>query len=769
MEELRQPQDVRPRGVPPTMMEVEDEDMEDLREEEKKKRERQVRRMELMNDVPASVRQALSTGSESSSVALKRPMMDEERQELLAEDEMTITEEGDSQDQPMSSGPEPSTLKFKQKQQLFEAMGERKKGMPSKLTEAQLRSGVSLAANQVKSIRKLIRKSRYAPLTPQVRRRRADQQAAGSLVMMVQHQAEEEHREQWWGALCVEAEQQEAFWTTPEQEARCLEEAIEQVEVMQAKHKQNLEEAKLVTGKARLEMHWGQLADDWKAAFKEPLIKAVKIYFDHGAFGGVKEDKWIDPKRILSSRFVLTNKGGSTLTEAKFKGRLVLGGHKDPDAGRYPTMAPTAALVAHNLINWVSVQRGWVVRYEDVSSAFLQGRPLPEEREVYVRIPKGYPNYVEEFIRSQLGEGYRQDLMKLLKGGFGLPESPRMWYLEYKDTLSVCGMKELSLLPGVFVAFHEDGRLRALACIHVDDTRFAGDETSEEIWDAIHKRLNFGDLRKATDGWVKFCGRWERQDPETLEFSYSMDEYAKNIQKIPDKDKKQDLTQEQKVAMSSVLGQLNWMSRQGRYDLTYGISNVQQMAAHNGKEALEALNKVVYRAKQPVTQVIKKLKNWESLVVISASDAAYGAQPGGYSQGGVVVALADESILEGEGVLCVIEALSMKIQRVVRCSMSAEVSMAATAFEHGDFIRAALAEMLCADFKLKEWKLWANRWRHFLVIDAKTGFDVLNNDSQTSDRKVQIDLAVLKQALMDETSNAFTRWVPGHHIKSRIR
>ena len=44
----------------------------------------------------------------------------------------------------------------------------------------------------------------------------------------------------------------------------------------------------------------------------------------------------------------------------------------------------------------------------------------------------------------------------------------------------------------------------------------------------------------------------------------------------------------------------------------------------------------------------------------------------------------------------------MKIQRVVRRSMSAKVSMAATAFEHGDFIRAALSEIMHGRFVLKD-------------------------------------------------------------------
>lgn len=207
------------------------------------------------------------------------------------------------------------------------------------------------------------------------------------------------------------------------------------------------------------------------------------------------------------------------------------------------------------------------------------------------------------------------------------------------------------------------------------------------------------------------------------------------------------------------------MARQGRYDLSYGVSHVQQLAHRDTKEAVNMLNKLVYIAKQPASQVVKKMNGkMEDLIVISASDAAYGAQPGGRSQGGVVVGIADSNILEGDGNIAIVEGFSMKIQRVVRCSMSAEVSMAATAFEHGDFVRAALCEMLYGQFQLKDWKLWAAKWRHYLVIDAKTGFDVPTNESQTSDRKVQIDLAVLKQALMEDSANNFVRWVPRHHM-----
>ena len=802
----------QPRRQAPRIVEEEgsDEEMpQSLQREppklEAESRVRQMRRLELLNDVPHQLRSSLSSGS--SGPALVRRLQPDERAEMMEEED---------EEMPHMEQPEPSGLGFGDKQKMFEELSKNKM-RPSKLTEAELRSTASRASQKVKQIRKLIQKSRQTPALQRARRDRVERQEAESVAFWMEaclDACEKDVFEVSWQEACEEWAVDEAFWTQPEPQLWAQAEIVEKVKEQQREHcqavgganvvnKEKIEaaadEPKVVTGKARLEYQWGMLPEDWKTAYKEPLIKAVKIYFDHDALKGVPKDKVIDPRRILTSRFVLTNKGGKTLEEAILKGRLVLGGHRDPDAGKFPTLAPTAAALAHNLINFISVQMGWVVKYEDVSSAFLQGKHLPPEREVYIRIPKGYPDYIEKFIEQQLGLNMRRDLLQLTKGGFGLPESPRLWYLEYKETICHCGMRELDLLPGVFVAHHPDGKLRALACIHVDDTRYCGYATSEEIWQKVHQCLNFGEVRKATDGWVKFCGRWERQDPVTFEFEYSMDEYAKELQKVKTLDaykldpkevaKEEDLlrkgkmtveefthgsgpkkptslTSELRLAMSSILGQLNWMARQGRYDIAYGVSHVQQLMTREPTEALEFLNKVIYRARQPMVQKIKKLKDWENLVVISASDAAYGAQPGGYSQGGLLVALAEPEILEGEAQLVVVEAASMKIQRVVRCSMSAEVSMAATAFEHGDFIRAALSEIIHGKFVLKDWKLWANRWRHFLVIDAKTGFDVLTSESQTSDRKVQIDLAVLKQALLEDRSNAFARWVPGHHMIS---
>ena len=93
--------------------------------------------------------------------------------------------------------------------------------------------------------------------------------------------------------------------------------------------------------------------------------------------------------------------------------------------------------------------------------------------------------------------------------------------------------------------------------------------------------------------------------------------------------------------------------------------------------------------------------------------------------------------------------------------MGAEVSAATTAFEHGDFVRVCLAELSQHDFQLRMWRKSAAQWRQFSVIDAKCAYDSVNSELLPSDRRIAIDVAVLREALLDPETNGFMRWVPG--------
>ena len=504
--------------------------------------------------------------------------------------------------------------------------------------------------------------------------------------------------------------------STQAREAYIMERAKQQ----QAEEESALVGAELVTGKQRIEYYWSKLDAEWRAAYVKPIHKAYDVYIKHEAIAGVPEGQFVDPQKILPSRLTLTNKGEKDLAGAVLKARWIFGGHRDQEAGKYQTSSPTVGLIGHNLLVVIAVQKRWEVIYEDVSAAFLQGKRL--EREVYVKIPTIYPPETTTPLTDFLGPECRKDIVRLTKGGFGLCESPRLWYLEYRRTLQELGGRELRLLPGFFVFNNQKGELIGMCCIHVDDTRYAGSGEAEKIWEQLHKRLRFGDKRKAVDGWTKFCGRQEVQDPTTLEMTFSMDDYCQQIPMVREREKddmERPLTDVEAKAISSVIGQVNWAARQCRYDLSFAASHCQQLAGEKNPEALMWANRVVRRAKGSLKMIIRNLGcDLEDMVVLSISDAAYGAQPRGGSQGGLLVALASPRVLKGTGEVILLEGQSSRIQRVARSSMAAELSEAATAYEHGDYVRALMAEILIPTFTARAWKMFSSRWSHVLVLDA---------------------------------------------------
>jgi len=348
----------------------------------------------------------------------------------------------------------------------------------------------------------------------------------------------------------------------------------------------------------------------------------------------------------------------------------------------------------------------------DVSAAFLQGHRLPEQRNLHVQLPRGYPPEVTATMVAGLPAGSRSHIVKLVKGGFGLPGSPRLWYLAYKDVLTTkLSFRECRLLPGVFVRHHDDGRLRAVAAIHVDDTRMAGDDTAEEIWEALRKLLAFGEWREADGTWIKFCGRYERR-LDNGDYQISMDSYGAKLQLVavrPPTVAAGPLTDNERTLISSALGQLNWQARQGRPDLSYGVSEVQQKLKDGSSELLQDINTLIRKARQPCALLIGRVaERPEQLLFVAATDAAYGAMPRGGSQAGIAVLAAGPQVLEGEGQVALLEFASTRCKRVVRSPMAAELSALATSHDHATFVRAAFAEIWGTTFQLRTWRVPAS-------------------------------------------------------------
>ena len=340
-------------------------------EEKKKEMSRKMRRLEVLNDLPDQIRNnssssqggssmstpeskglTMSSASASEAAIRQKVSRDKRQREECPEEFADLLEEEDCDPHSMEEEQEdddPSQLTLREKQDFFQQAIDSKQGKPSKIAEAKLRGKLEKSVKKMRNIRQLIQKGK-AMTKRHSREHRHESQGSNIMVMY----AEEDEFEVAWKRACDDQKQHEAFWTSHVLHETFATELKEMQQQVQQRHQEDGQKAGVVTGRARLEYNWNQLDTMWREAFKEPLLKAVRVYFDHDAVTGVAEHKLVDSQRILSSRFVLTNKGEPDLPHAVLKARWVLGGHKDPDIGRFPTLAPTASILAHNLINLVA-------------------------------------------------------------------------------------------------------------------------------------------------------------------------------------------------------------------------------------------------------------------------------------------------------------------------------------------------------------------------------------------------------------------------------
>ena len=484
----------------------------------------------------------------------------------------------------------------------------------------------------------------------------------------------------------------------------------------------------LPTGKVRLELKWNKLTAAWQTAFEAPICDALDVYFKHDAVGPVAFDEDISDYQVLPSRFVLVNKADprkmeptdADLVGAKLKGRWVLAGHLDRQAGEFETEAPTASLLAHNLICWFAAQFQWEMRYGDISAAFLQGEYLPDQRRVLVATPRGYPDFVQRFLATKLPSGSRTDMLRLKKGGFGLAESPRMWFLKLKKTVLKLGGQEWSLIPGVF-SFFQGGRVIAMVACHVDDIRMIGSTEAEAVWKVLKEEFSFGEcVRRKKDGRSSAGGM--NDNWQTSAWRSRWTSMARRSRCRGPQDLTRLLDDAELKWVGHVCGQLNWLARQCRGDLLFGVSRAQQLAGCKLPDALAELKILVERAREPRRCRFVRLETeFDQVVFLIASDASFGAMPRSRSQGGTVLMVGHPAVLEGQGTVNVLQFSSSLLKRVVKSSLAAEISQAAEALDDGDFLRAVVAAATSEAFALKEWMATVSRWKLVLVLDTKTG------------------------------------------------
>ena len=185
------------------------------------------------------------------------------------------------------------------------------------------------------------------------------------------------------------------------------------------------------------ELPWRVIPESEHQAFKQAEDRQFQEHLDHEALEplSVAESREVrqrvHPSRILTSRFAYRDKNWARRRVDKelpwrHKAILVIGGHRDPDVEMLQTDAPTinrlTVLILLQLVSSRRASHQWQASAGDITAAFLNGDRL--DRELYLAQP-----------RTGLKNLHPEQLLRITKSVFGLPDSPRKWWRKLKDDI----------------------------------------------------------------------------------------------------------------------------------------------------------------------------------------------------------------------------------------------------------------------------------------------------------------------------------------------
>ena len=129
-----------------------------------------------------------------------------------------------------------------------------------------------------------------------------------------------------------------------------------------------------------------------------------------------------------------------------------------------------------------------------------------------------------------------------------------------------------------------------------------------------------------------------------MSISLDQKEYSDELKQIEitnKKNKDRALNNDEQYLYRKTIGQLNWLASQSRPDLSFDVCKLSvKLKSATVRDALLA-NKVVKKAK--ATNINIKYQSLKgSPTIVAFCDASYANLPGGESQGGAIIFLADD-------------------------------------------------------------------------------------------------------------------------------
>ena len=489
-------------------------------------------------------------------------------------------------------------------------------------------------------------------------------------------------------------------------------------------------------------------ADECKAAMRDELMR----WQHHKAWKRMSRSL---ARNILPSRWVLKWKevGGKRIIKA----RLTVQGFRD--RGATQCFSGTSARWTQRLLLALAVEHDWEVHALDVSEAFLRGLTFEQVsaetgeplRSVQLQLPDGVGEVLREVPGLQDFD-FAQEVLDMLKPGYGLKDAPRLWSKRLRKCLENMMLKPLHVDPQTYV-LHEGGQLRCILTVHVDDLKLAG--FKDAVLRIIKGLQDDFDKIKLEKNDFEHLGLKHRTTSEGI--ILSQQHYVEQLRFIPESLYKHSgleefVNSEAKELFRSLVGGLAW-AVQTRPDAAVFVGALQRHLSSPTSQHCRDANRVLhYLQQKPLEILIPKVGLPWKMVVIS--DAAYQGKDQDHLalRSGIIALTARSAELKGEVKLQVLDTVSKKQSRVCRSTLQAELHSSLDLFGQAAVMAHGITETLCGNLSADELAGRFDRGQLGLelelVIDAKSVLEALRPEQlRVSDKVTVIHLLKLAEHL----------------------
>ena len=399
--------------------------------------------------------------------------------------------------------------------------------------------------------------------------------------------------------------------------------------------------------------------------------------------------------------------------------------------------SPTVRKGNIKIFSCIAAKEGWDICASDVTCAFLQGAELT--RDVFVLPPR------ERRVPGTL--------WKLLKPVYGLVDAPRGWYLALDERLRNVGFTKSDLDEAMYLHFSKKDDIQSIAGIaltHVDDILHGGNETFKHVMLEVKQAFNFG---TDENDEFRYVGMHMKRMSDGI--LVDQDHYVKAIE-LPSMEiaegleMNDTLSKEGQTLFRGHVAKLLHVGYQSRPDSCFEAKCLSTKFGKATKSDLKTVLKKIQKLQGlPTVMYFPDLGPVDEWIFVGYGDAGIKSMPDKISSvGGQVILLANTY----KNRACVLNWRSKKLVRKVVSSLAGEALAVVATIGEIVYTRAIMKQIY-GDV--------IDSVPVVMFTDSKNLYEAVHSSSLVDDSWLIIDVAIIKDALKDNTITCLKRVASG--------